>query len=78
MTLFYVFLGCLAIYAEISWRIDTTNILKKIALGIILIGCILEVNNIHNDFIHYAILPYVSADIWGKYHRSLELEPKHE
>lgn len=67
MMTFYIILCILALYAECSNHIDTTNLFKKIALGIIIIGCILAISGVPNNLIQYAVLPYVGADIWRKY-----------
>lgn len=67
MTYLYVIFAVLGLFAECSKRIDTRNILKKIGLGIIILGCIVELSGHTNELIELGAFSYILADIWRKF-----------
>lgn len=67
MTYLYILFSVLGIFAECSRRIDTRNIIKKIGLGIIIIGCLVELSGHSNGLIEMGAFAYILSDIWRKF-----------
>ena len=62
----YVLLFFVAV-CELSEKIDTTNIIKKIGIGVILVGGLVELYGTHNDLTIYGITIYFAAKILNAY-----------
>lgn len=67
MIYLYIAFSFLGLWAECSNRIDTTNIFMKIGLGIIIIGCLVELSGYTTQLIELGAFSYIIADIWRKF-----------
>lgn len=63
----YILFSLIGILAECSKRINTRNILKKVGLGIIILGCLVELSGHENELIEIGAFSYIAADIWRKF-----------
>jgi hypothetical protein len=66
----YIVFCILGIWAECSTKIDTRNILKKIALFIVISGCLVELSGNENNLIEYGAMLYIVADLYRKFKES--------
>lgn len=67
MTTFYLIFAIMAVYAECSSSINTRNLLKKLALFLIVISCIVELGGSSNHLLEYGSMLYIAADFWRKF-----------
>lgn len=67
MTYLYILFSIVGLWAECSSKVDTRNILKKIGLGIIILGCLVELSGHSNQLIEFGAFSYIIADIWRKF-----------
>ena len=63
MDYLYILFGLLGLVAECSNKINTTNLVKKVGLGLIIIGCVLNFGNKTNNFIIWGAFMYISVEI---------------
>jgi len=63
MELVYLLIITAAFFSEISCKINTESVIKKCALGLIIIGCLLELANRPNHLIHFGVLGYFIVNI---------------
>lgn len=61
-----LFGACIAV--ELSPKIHTDNILKKIAIGLIAVGALVEFTGRDSIFIEFGILTYLLTNIINAYH----------
>lgn len=63
----YIILLVICIAVELSPRINTENHIKKIALGFVMVGCIVEYSGHHSHFIEIGIAAYLFANLCTAY-----------
>lgn len=66
MNTIYIVFIVLAIVAECTSLVDTKNIIKKIALFIILVGLIGDMSGHMSNFVKYGAFVYILTDLWRK------------
>lgn len=70
MEYFYILFALLGLYAECSKNINTRNLFKKIGLGLIVFGSLIDISGYPNLLLELGAMSYVAADIWKKYKES--------
>lgn len=63
----YLALFSVCIAVELSPKIHTDNILKKIAIGFIAVGALAAYDGHHTPFINVGILVYLTANLCTAY-----------
>ncbi len=63
----YLLLFTLCIAVELSEKINTDNILKKIGIGFIAVGALIAYAGKINDLVEIGVLIYLSANICSAY-----------
>lgn len=62
MELIYSLIIILAFTIELSTKVNTNNIIKKISLALIIVGCLVHLAHRDNFLIEIGLLGYFSAD----------------
>jgi hypothetical protein len=70
MDLIYLLIILSAFFSELSCKINTENIIKKIAIGLIIVGCWLGLANKPNNLIYFGVLGYFAVNITTSYYHS--------
>lgn len=60
-----LFVACIAV--ELSLCINTENVIKKIGIGFIAVGALIQYGGKHSVFIEWGILIYLIANICSAY-----------
>lgn len=63
----YLTLFCACIAVELSLNINTENIIKKVVIGLIAVGSLVEFTGRDSVFIELGILTYLIANICSAY-----------
>lgn len=65
MLFIILFIICVAV--ELSPRINTDNNIKKIAIGFVMVGAIVEYSGKDSPFIEFGIAAYLVANLYTAY-----------
>jgi len=63
----YLLLFTICIAIELSEKVNTDNIIKKIAIGLIAVGALVEYDGHNSLFIEIGILTYLTVSIFSAY-----------
>lgn len=67
MTYVYLALFAVSIAVELSDKVSTENILKKIAIGFIAVGALVEYSGVDSHFIEVGVLTLLAATLLTAY-----------
>jgi asparagine N-glycosylation enzyme membrane subunit Stt3 len=67
MDLIYLLIIFSAFFSELSCKVNTESITKKIALGLMIVGCLLSMADKQNHLIYFGVLGYFAINIATSY-----------
>ena len=73
MELFYITFAVVGILAECYSGINTRNIFKKVGLGLIVVGCLVELSGHENELFELGASLYIIADLYRKLKESCKI-----
>ena len=76
MEFFYLLCAVLGIVVECSEQVNTQNIFKKVGLGVIVVGCLVEFAGHENELFQLGAAMYIMTDIYGKLARYAKLHKR--
>lgn len=65
VTSILLFIACIA--AELSLKVNTTNVIKKVGIGFIAVGALAQFGGGHSSFVEIGILIYLISNILSAY-----------